>query len=108
LPDSEGDKGGIAPPKIASKVTPVFPEQARKAGIDGVVILECMVGADGTVRDIRAVRSEPMGLTEAAVEAVKQWRYGPARTAAGKAVAVYTTITISFRLDRSAPEMPKK
>lgn len=108
VPKSEGDTGEITPPTLASRVTPVFPEQARKAGIDGVVILECTVGADGTVTDVRAVRSEPMGLTEAAVEAVKQWRYEPARTASGKPVAVFSTVTISFLLDRGLHEKPMK
>lgn len=60
------------------------------------------------VRDIRAVRSEPMGLTQAAMDAVKQWRYEPARTASGKPVEVHTTVTISFLLDRAAQEKLKK
>ncbi|OFV80108.1 MAG: hypothetical protein A2Y78_15025 [Acidobacteria bacterium RBG_13_68_16] len=105
---SEAAKGDITTPKLISKVTPVFPEQARKAGIDGVVVLECTIGTDGAVQEIRPVRSEPMGLTEAAGEAVRQWRYEPAHLANGKAVPVVMTVTISFRLDRSAPEIPKK
>ena len=106
--ESEAAKGEITTPKLVSKVTPVFPEQARKARIDGVVVLECTIGADGVVQKIRPVRSEPMGMTEAASEAVRQWRYEPAHNAAGKAVPVVMTVTISFRLDRSAPDMPKK
>jgi len=108
VPKAEGDTGEITPPKIASKVTPVFPEQARKAGIDGVVMLGCTIGTDGSVQEIQPVRSEPMGLTQAAMDAVRQWRYEPARTASGKPVAVFTTVTISFLLDRSAPEKSKK
>jgi TonB family protein len=101
-------KGEITAPKIVSKVAPSYPEQARKARVDGVVILGCTVGADGVVRDIKPIRSEPMGLTEAAADAVKQWRYEPARTAAGKPVEVFMTITISFMLDRSKPPEVKK
>lgn len=108
VPEGEGKTVDITPPKIASKVTPVFPDQARKAGIDGVVILGCTIGTDGSVQEIQPVRSEPMGLTEAAMDAVKQWRYEPARTASGKPVAVFTTVTISFLLDRAAPEKPTK
>ena len=108
VPKAEGDMGKITPPKIASQVTPAFPEQARKAGFEGMVILEGMIGTDGTVRDLKAFRSEPMGLTEAAMDAVKQWRYEPARTASGKPVEIYTTVTISFMLDRAAQEKPKK
>lgn len=108
VPKVAGDTGEITPPKIASKVTPVFPEEARKARMDGVVILGCTIGVDGIVQEIRPVRSEPMGLTEAAMDAVKQWRYEPARNASGKPVAVFTTVTISFLLDRAGPEKAKK
>ena len=88
----------ISVPKIVSKVAPAYPEQARKARLSGVVILACTIGPDGVVREVKAVRSEPMGLTEAAVDAVKQWRYEPARDSAGKAVTVVSTVTISFML----------
>jgi TonB family protein len=100
-PDAPGEKGEITPPRIISKVSPIFPEEARKARIDGVVILECAIGADGSVGKIKAVRSEPMGLTEAAMKAVSQWQYEPARNAKGKPVAVISTVTISFMFDRS-------
>jgi hypothetical protein len=89
------DKGEIAPTKLVSKVTPSYPEQARKAGIDGVV------------RDLKPLRSEPMGLTEAAIKAVSQWRYEPTHDKDGKAVPVVITVTISFLLDRSAAEKTK-
>jgi TonB family protein len=72
-----------------------------------VVVLECAIGADGVVREMKPVRSEPMGLTEAAMDAVRQWRYEPARNAAGKPMSVVYTVTISFRLDRSSSEKPK-
>lgn len=49
-----------------------------------------------------------MGLTQAAMNAVTQWRYEPTRTASGKPVEVHTTVTISFLLDRAAQEKPKK
>jgi protein TonB len=103
-----GVTGEITPPTITSRVTPVFPEEARKAGIDGVVILMCTIGADGSVHEIQPVRSEPMGLTQAAMDAVRQWRYEPARAASGKPVAVYSTVTISFLLDCSAKEKATK
>jgi protein TonB len=103
----EPREGDLTAPKLVSKVTPVYPEQARQARIDGVVVLECAIGADGVVREMKPVRSEPMGLTEAAMDAVRQWRYEPARNAAGKPMSVVYTVTISFRLDRSSSEKPK-
>ncbi len=106
--EAEDGKRLISAPELVSKVTPVFPEQARKARIDGVVILECTIGADGVVQKVTPVRSEPMGLTEAAEAAVRQWRYEPAKNAAGEPVAVVWTVTISFMLDRCKPEGAKK
>jgi len=95
--------GEITPPKLVGRVTPTYPEEARKARVDGVVLVEATVGADGAVTEVTPVRSEPMGLTEAALAAVKQWRYEPARDAAGTAVPVTMTVTISFLLDRCKP-----
>jgi TonB family protein len=96
--EKEGGTGEIKAPEAVSKVRPVYPEQARKARISGIVILQCTVGADGTVQSITPLRSEPMGLTEAAEAAVRQWRYAPARNAAGQPVAVVFAVTVSFVL----------
>ena len=103
-PINEPERAGRNPavmPQLIHRVSPVYPADARKARIDGVVILEATVGTDGAVHDLRALRSEPMGLTDAAIAAVRQWRYEPARDAAGKAVAATFTVTVSFVLDRS-------
>jgi len=85
-------------PKLLTKVAPEYPEGANKAKIAGVVVLECTIDTQGVVRDLKPLRSEPMGLTEAAIKAVSQWRYQPAQDASGKAIAAPLTITISFAL----------
>lgn len=90
------------------RVQPVYPPDAWKAGIDGVVVLEARIGIDGQVHDLKALRSEPMGLTEAAIEAVKQWRYKPASDANGKPLDVFLTVTISFALDHPVQQKPTK
>ncbi|GBC79716.1 hypothetical protein HRbin09_00942 [bacterium HR09] len=89
--------GKIAEPRKIVHVAPTYPEIARKARIEGVVILEIIVDKAGNVRDVRVLRGLGMGLTEAAVEAVRQWRYEPA-TLNGRPVEVYITVTINFRL----------
>ncbi len=94
-------------PKLIHRVQPVYPEDARKACVDGVVILQATVGTDGAVHDLKAFRSEPMGLTEAALAAVKQWRYAPASDAAGKPIEAKLYVTVSFMLDRSKPAKAK-
>jgi TonB family protein len=93
---------GVSPvvyPKLVTRVDPVYPAEASKAKVSGVVILECMIDTDGFVRDLKTVRSEPMGLTDAAVKAVSQWKYEPARDARGKPMATWLTVTITFSLE---------
>ena len=71
--------------------------QLTGLGVQGVVILEAVVDADGTVRNVKVLKGLPMGLDQSAVEAVLTWRYEPARLE-GRAVPVYFTFTISFSL----------
>lgn len=84
------------PEKIHSP-RPHYTEVARKARISGLVILESIIDKRGEVTSVRVLRGLPMGLSEAAVSAVKQWRFKPA-TMRGKPVDVYFTLTINFTL----------
>ncbi|HEY7409563.1 MAG TPA: energy transducer TonB [Vicinamibacteria bacterium] len=68
--------GHIRPPKLVRNVAPVYPELARMARVSGIVILEAHVGVDGYVKSARILRSIPL-LDDAALTAVKQWRYQP-------------------------------
>ena len=68
---------GIAPPGLLREVTPDYTEQARRAGLEGEVLLEIVVGPDGGVRDVKVLRRLGAGLDEQAVEAVRQWRFSP-------------------------------
>ena len=88
--------GGVRVPTKLNQVPPVYPPQARDAGIQGVVILEVIVGVDGSVTDARVLRSIPL-LDEAAVESVKQWRYEPTLLN-GAPVPVIMTVTVNFTL----------
>jgi len=89
--------GQIKEPRKVHEIKPVYPEIARKARVEGVVILEITVDKQGNVRDVKVLRSLPMGLTESAVEAVKQWKYEPS-TLNGRPVEVLITVTVTFRL----------
>ena len=86
------------PAKIISRVAPEYPPDAREARLEGVVILAATIAKDGSVRELRPVRSEPLGLTEATIKAVSQWRYEPARDAAGNPVEEAFYVTVSFTL----------
>jgi protein TonB len=82
--------------RIAVRAEPVYPELAVQARVQGVVILEVLVGEEGTPRQIKVLRSVPM-LEQAAKDAVEQWRWEPYNVA-GTAVPFLVTVTVSFRL----------
>ena len=89
--------GNIDKPVKVFSPQPLYTEEARRAGIQGVVILEAVVDANGTVRNVKVLKGLPMGLDQSAVDAVMTWRYQPA-TMEGRPVPVYFTFTISFSL----------
>lgn len=89
-------KDDIQPPKLIKVVDPVYPEEARKQGIEGIVILSAKTDEDGKVIDAMVLRSVP-GLDEAAIAAVKQWVYEPL-ILEGKAVKALFTVTVRFSL----------
>ena len=82
-------------PKKTHDVAPVYPEAARQAGISGVVVVELTVGADGSVTAAKVLRSVP-ALDDAALDAVKQWRYQP-ELLNGKAVPFVVTAPVTFK-----------
>lgn len=84
-----------APQRIAYKA-PVYPQAAVAARIEGMVILEAIIDAQGVVQDVKVLRSLPM-LDRAAIEAVQQWRYQPTRLN-GQAIPIIMTVTVHFSL----------
>ncbi len=94
----------ILGPRAVSRPSPSYPEAAKAAHAEGVVILRTVIGTDGAVEDVEVMRGQPHGLTAAAVEAVRQWRFDPA-TLEGKPVRVVFFLTINFQLpeDDQAP-----
>jgi TonB family protein len=89
--------GNITEPVKVSGPNPLYPEAARRARIQGVVVLECTIGKDGVVQEAKVLRGLPLGLTESAVEAVKKWRFQPS-TLNGKPVEVLYILTVRFNL----------
>ncbi len=86
---------GMRPPAKTRHVNPEYPAEARAAGISGVVILEATIDAEGAVTDVGVVRSVS-GLDEAAIAAVRQWRYTPTWLN-GEPVPVIMTVTVNFQ-----------
>jgi protein TonB len=87
--------GNIRPPTKIATVEPVMPEVARQAGIRGVVIVEITIDTEGAIKVAKILRSIPL-LDQAALEAVRQWRYEPTRLN-GIPVPVIMTVTVNFQ-----------
>ena len=85
-------------PRVLKKVDPKYPETARRAEREGLVTLEFTVEVDGKVTDIKVVQSIGFGFDEAAVEAVKKWRFTPAKKG-GEAVPRRVKVPIRFTLE---------
>ena len=89
--------GGISAPQAVNTPDPEYTEEARRAKTQGTCILWLIVDADGRPRDIRLVRGLGFGLDAKAIEAVKQWRFEPAKKD-GKPVNVQISVEVGFRL----------
>jgi protein TonB len=88
---------GITPPSILREVKPVYTEEGRRRGVEGDVVMEVVVRADGTIGNVRVLQGLGSGLDQRAVDAVRQWRFNPARRH-GTPVAVMVEIAVEFRL----------
>ncbi len=89
--------GGVSAPKALYAPDPEYSEEARKAKYQGTVVLWLVVGADGKPQQIKVQRSLGMGLDEKAVEAVRNWKFEPAKKD-GQAVPVMINVEVNFRL----------
>lgn len=99
------DNGGVysavppggTQPEETDRVVPRYPMVARRAGIQGPVVVRGIVRRDGTIDNVEVIKDLPYGLGEAASEAVSQWHFRPA-TYRGEPIDVYYTVTVNFRL----------
>ncbi|MEA2162436.1 MAG: hypothetical protein QOK37_563 [Thermoanaerobaculia bacterium] len=99
------DNGGVysavpaggTQPEETDRVVPRYPVIARRAGIQGPVVVRGIVRRDGTIDNVDVIKDLPYGLGESAREAVSRWRFRPA-TYRGDPIDVYYTVTVNFRL----------
>jgi TonB family protein len=89
--------GGVSAPRAVYSPDPEYSEEARKAKWQGTVVLWVVIGPDGRPRDVRVQRSLGMGLDEKAIEAVRSWKFEPAKKD-GQPVAVQVNVEVNFRL----------
>jgi TonB family protein len=88
---------GVEPPRLLREVKAEYTEDARRRGITGDVVLEIVVRRDGSVGDVRIMQGLGAGLDQRAVQAVRQWRFDPARRQ-GVAVDVLVEVAVEFML----------
>jgi protein TonB len=85
---------GVIQGNLYKKVEPIYPQIAKQAHVQGTVILAMVIGKDGTIENLHVVSGHPL-LRNAAMDAVKQWRYHP-YILDGEPVEVDTTVTVNF------------
>lgn len=89
------EKGEL--PVLIHKAEAEYPEEARRARIEGVVILEAVINKDGTVGEVEIIKSAHKSLDEASIKAVKQYKFIPGKIN-GKPVRCFFTVSITFTL----------
>lgn len=90
--------GNVQESKILRKVIPVYPELAKRARVEFAVQLEVNVDEEGNVISVKVLKGHPL-LDQAAVDAVKQWKYSPTLLN-GEPVPVVATVTVEFKLSK--------
>ena len=89
---------GVQQGLLINKVNPLYPPLARQANIEGVVTLSAEIGKDGTIENLRLVSGHPL-LANAAMDAVKQWRY-KAATLNGTPIESTVQVNMNFQPPR--------
>jgi TonB family protein len=89
---------GVSRPEKISGEPPRYTEIARKAGVQGTVIVEAVIDEHGNVTNTRILQGLPLGLSMSALETLKTWRFEPA-VFEGRSVKVYYTLTVNFRVE---------
>jgi protein TonB len=87
---------GVTQGLLIRKVQPNYPPLAKQARIQGAVVLQAVIGKDGTIQNLHAVSGHPM-LMQSAIDAVRQWKYKP-YFLNGEPVEVDTQVTVNFTL----------
>lgn len=89
--------GDVRPPRVIQRVEATYPPELRAQRISGIVILEAEISATGDVQDVEVLKGQA-GLAEAALEAVRQWKFEPA-TMNGQPIPVIFNLTVNFKIN---------
>jgi len=88
---------GVTQGMVLKRVQPTYPQMAKIARVQGPVVLAAIIGKDGTIQNLHVVSTASPLLNQAAIDAVRQWRYRP-YILNGEPVEVDTTVTVNFTL----------
>jgi protein TonB len=99
-PRGSNKRGGVIPPSVLSKTEPAYPHAARQAMMQGTVVLKIQILENGRPGTVSVLRSSGHDiLDEAALTAVQQWRFTPAKDRdSGRTVICYSTLPVSFHV----------
>ena len=92
----------MTPPKLLEQVQPEYPLLAKKAGVEGTVLIRLIIGAEGRVQKAEVLtvlppKAKGVGLEDEAIKAVMQWKFSPALSG-GKPVRVFYNVPVKFVL----------
>lgn len=90
--------GNVKAPIAVKRVDPIYTDVARRARVQGIVIIEAVIDRQGNVTEARVLKPLPFGLDAAALDAVRQWKFQPG-TLNGEPVPVYYNLTVNFRIE---------
>jgi TonB family protein len=91
--------GNVQPSKLVSQARPEYPADLKQQGVTGSVIIRAIISKTGDILNAQVINTVHPGLAQAALDAVKQWRYQPTLLN-GQPVEVITTVTIAFELEQ--------
>jgi len=97
--------GDIKPPRLVKSVNPVYPDEAKEKKLEGIVVLNVRIDTRGKVSKVMVLKSKHEILSDAAMEAIKQWQWEPI-IVDGKPRDTVLTVTVRFTLDPNPPKPP--
>jgi TonB family protein len=95
-------EGEVTRPEILAQSRPLYPEAARRARAMGKVVVEAIIDKDGSIKNVRTLQDQPMGLGLSAMEAACGWKFKPAAIK-GEPVKVYYVLTVNFDVQKGPP-----
>jgi TonB family protein len=95
-------------PEAKTRAKVVYPEEAKKAGVEGIVYVQMFVDAGGKVTEAKVLKSDAKALEKAALDAARRWTFSPGISKEKKPVGVWVTVPFKFKLEDGKGKDSKK